>query len=84
MIDLTGYHGGRYDAAIHNGVGDLTLRIPRRSNTRILMHHGVGDITTSGVVQTDETYTTAGFNPALPVSEIAIKQGVGSIRLEAV
>jgi|WetSurMetagenome_2_1015567.scaffolds.fasta_scaffold05260_4 hypothetical protein len=84
MIDLAGYHGGRYDATIHNGVGDLTLRIPRESNTRILMHHGVGDITTSGIVQTDETYMTASFNPALPVSEIVIKQGVGSIQLEAV
>lgn len=83
-IDITRYRGGPFDAVIHNGVGDLTLRIDKTGNTRILMHHGVGDITTSGIVQTDETYTTAGFDPALPVNEIAITQGVGSVQLEAV
>jgi hypothetical protein len=83
-IDLDRYHGGRFNAVIHNGVGDLTLRIPRESNTRILLHQGVGDIDTSGIVQTDEHYITAGFNPALPVNEITITQGVGSIHLEAV
>ena len=83
-IDLTGYHGGRFDAVIHNGVGDLTLRLPRESNTRILLHQGVGDIDTSGIVQKDDYYITAGFNPALPANEITMTQGVGSIQLEAV
>jgi hypothetical protein len=83
-IDLGGYHGGRFSGVIHNGVGDLTLRIPEESNTRILLHQGVGDIDTSGFVQTDEHYITAGFNPALPVNEITITQGVGSIQMEAV
>lgn len=83
-IDLTGYHGGRFDAFIHHGVGDLTLRVPRESNTRILMHHGIGDITAEGIVQNNEQYTPAGFNPALPVNEITLSQGVGSIQLEAV
>jgi len=83
-IDLRHYHGGPYHAEIHNGVGDLTLRIDQTSNTRILMHQGVGDIDTSGIVQTNENYTTPGFNPALPVNEITVTQGIGSIKLEAV
>ncbi len=82
-IDITRYHGGPFRAEIHNGVGDLTLRIDKNSNTRIRLHQGVGDVTATGIVQTDETYMTAGFNPALPVHEIAITQGVGSIQLEA-
>jgi hypothetical protein len=82
-IDFGGYHGGPFQAEIHNGVGDLTLRIPRGSNTRILIHHGVGDITMNGFEQNDEKYTTAGFSPALPVNEIIVRQGVGSIQLEA-
>jgi hypothetical protein len=60
------------------------MRIDRNSNTRIVMHNGVGDIDTRGIVQTDDHYTTAGFNPALPVNEITLTQGVGSIQLEAV
>ncbi|MDD1685339.1 MAG: toast rack family protein [Methanoregula sp.] len=83
-IDLAGYHGGWFDAFIYHGVGDLTLRIPPGSNTRILLHQGVGDITANGMVQNNEQYTTAGFNPALPVNEITLSQGVGSIQLEAV
>jgi hypothetical protein len=84
MVDLTGYRGGKYDATVHNGVGDLTLRLDKSSNTRVQVHHGVGDIDAIGIVENHGTYTTAGFNPALPVSEIAISQGVGSIQLEAV
>jgi hypothetical protein len=83
-IDLGMYHSGPFLAEIHNGVGELTLRIPRGSNTRIFVHNGVGDITTNGLVQNDEMYATAGFSPALPVNEIVIRQGVGSIQLEAV
>jgi hypothetical protein len=83
VIDLGGYHGSRFSAVIHNGVGDMSLRVPKESNTRILLHQGVGDIDASGLAQTDEYYTTAGFNPALPANEIAITQGVGSIELEA-
>ena len=83
-IDLTGYRGRQYNAQVHSGVGDLTMRIDRNSNTRIVMHNGVGDIDTRGIVQTDDHYTTAGFNPALPVNEITLTQGVGSIQLEAV
>jgi hypothetical protein len=83
-IDLTGYHGGRFDAVVKNGVGDLTLRIPKASNTRILVHHGVGDVAVSGFAGNDGKFTTAGFNSSLAVNEITLNQGVGSIILEAV
>ena len=82
-IDISRYRGGPYHAEIHNGVGDLTLRIDKNSNTRIRMHQGVGDITTNGIEQNNEYYTTPGFNPALPVNEITVTQGIGSIQLEA-
>ncbi len=71
-IDLAGDHGGRFDAVIHNGVGDLTLRLPQESNTRILLHQGVGDIDTSGIVDKDDYYITAVFNPSLPANEITM------------
>ena len=82
-IDLTRHRGDPYSAAIHNGIGDLTLRFDRNSNTRIFIHQGVGDITVNGNEQTDDYYTTPGFNPSLPVNEITVTQGIGSIQLEA-
>ena len=62
-IDLRHYRGGPYHAEIHNGVGDLTLRIDKNSNTRILLHQGVGDIDINGIEQKDEHYTTTRFQP---------------------
>jgi hypothetical protein len=73
-----------YRAEIHNGVGDLTLRIPVNSNTRITLHNGVGDVSSKGFEQENDILVTTGFNPALPVNEIIVKQGVGSISLETV
>jgi hypothetical protein len=83
-IDLGRYRGGRFNAEIHNGVGDLTVRLPKSSNSRIAVHSGVGDVTSTGFEQRDEYYITPGYNPSLPVNDILLKQGVGSIILEAV
>jgi len=83
-IDLGRYRGGRFDATITKGIGDLTLKVPGSGNTRITVHQGVGDITGSGFTQNNGAYVTPGFNPALPVNEIAVKQGVGSVLLEMV
>lgn len=84
VIDLRGYQGGRFDAAIANGVGDLTLRIPRESNTRIRVDQGIGDITVLGFVETGDVYVTPGFNSSSAVYEITLDQGLGSITLETV
>ncbi|WP_321506127.1 toast rack family protein [uncultured Methanoregula sp.] len=83
-IDLGGYHGGRFDAEISNGIGDLTVFIPKYSNTRIDVDTGVGDVTGSGLIRDNGMFTTVGYNPAIPVNTIRIKQGIGSISLEAV
>jgi len=66
------------------GIGDLTLRVPKSSNTRINVHNGVGDVSRSGLVEQGGFFTTPGYNPDRPVTEIWVKQGVGSTSLEAV
>ncbi|MFA4860487.1 toast rack family protein [Methanoregula sp.] len=83
-IDLGSYHGSRFDAEIVNGVGDVTLLVPRYSNTRIEISRGVGDLTGSGLIRENDSFTTAGYTPALPLNTIRVKQGVGSILVEAV
>ncbi len=83
-IDLAGYHGGRFDATVKNGVGDLTLRVPKESNTRVRVHSGIGDVSPQGFVVEDGTYVTAGFDRSRAVNEIALDQGVGSITLETI
>jgi hypothetical protein len=83
-IDLGTYHGGRFDAVVRNGVGDITVKVPPESNTRIRADTGIGEITHYGFVQDGDTFVTAGFNPSLAVNEITLNQGVGSITLETV
>jgi hypothetical protein len=83
-IDFSRYHGGRFDAILMHGIGDLTLRIPASGNTRITLDQGVGDIAGFGYQMNNGAYVTPGFNPALPVNEITIKQGVGDLHLEMV
>jgi hypothetical protein len=84
IIDLGGYRGKRYDALIKCGVGDLTLRVPRDSNTRIRVHNGIGDIDNHGFVQDGDQFVTAVFNSSRAVNEITLSQGIGSLSLEAI
>ncbi|NMB79522.1 MAG: hypothetical protein GYA23_10575 [Methanomicrobiales archaeon] len=83
-IDLTGYRGSAFTGSIDNGVGDLTIRVPRTSNMQVTVRQGVGDVTQHGFEQQHERYTTPGFDPALPASDLLINQGVGDITIEAV
>jgi hypothetical protein len=83
-IDFSGYHGGRFDAVIMHGIGDLTLRIPGSGNTRITVDQGVGEIAGTGFKINNGAYVTGGFNPELPVNEISVKQGVGDVRVEMI
>jgi hypothetical protein len=82
IIDLGNYHGNRFDSSIRTGVGDLTLRIPKESNTRIRAEIGIGDISNKGFEQDGDTFITPGFDPAVAVNEITLNQGVGSTSLE--
>ena len=81
-IDLGRFSGDPFRANIHHGVGDLTLRVPGNSNTRIAVKAGVGDVINNGLEPHEDYFTTKGYNPSLPVNEIVISQGVGSITLK--
>jgi hypothetical protein len=83
-VDLSGYRGGVFSGRINQGVGDLTVRVPRESNTRIVINQGIGDIDDNGFVTAGKEYTTPGFNRENPAIGILIDQGVGDIRIEAV
>lgn len=83
-VRLERYRGRPFTGDIHQGIGDFALTVARGSNARITVYQGVGDISAHGFVQNGMEYAPAGFNPAAPVSEIRINQGVGDITLEVV
>jgi hypothetical protein len=84
LIDLAGYHGTNFDAAIKNGVGNLILRLPKDCNTTLVLHRGVGSTDVRGFMINGDTYTTIAPRPDAPQITIRIKQGVGAITVEAV
>jgi hypothetical protein len=83
-IDLAGYHGGNFDANIKNGVGSLVIRMPKDSNLNVRIHRGIGDTDVRGFMVEGDTYLTRTERPGAPQITCQIRQGVGSIRLEAV
>jgi uncharacterized membrane protein len=83
-IDLTGYHGGNFDATIKNGIGSLVIRMPKESNLRVRIHRGVGDADVRGFMVEGDTYLTRTDRPGAPQITCHIRQGIGSIKLEAV
>ena len=84
QVDLAGYHGGNFDAAIKNGVGNLVLRLPKDANTTLVIHRGVGSTDVRGFVVNGETYTTPAPLPDAPKITFRIKQGIGAVTVEAV
>lgn len=85
VVDFTGYSGHLQDSEITCGVGDITLRVPKDMNSRITVNNGVGDIRVDGFVRKDGVYRVSGYPDSLTgVTNIHVKQGVGSVTLEAV
>lgn len=84
VIDLAGYHGGDFSATIRNGMGNLTIRVPRESMTTIHVHHGMGDVDARGMVAAGNTYTVQAPGGNGPRITCQVKQGIGSLSLEAV
>jgi uncharacterized membrane protein len=84
LIDLTGYQGGNFDAAIRNGVGNLVLRLPGDCNTTLVLHRGVGSTDVRGFVVNGDTYTTSSPRPDAPRITFRIKQGIGAVTVETV
>jgi uncharacterized membrane protein len=83
-IDLAGYSGSSFDALIKNGVGHLVIRVPKECSLRIRVQRGVGDTDVRGLLVDGDTYLTRPDRPDAPQITFFVKQGVGSLSLEAV
>ncbi|MGB7993734.1 HAAS signaling domain-containing protein [Methanoregula sp.] len=84
QIDISGYHGGSFDAVIKNGVGELVLRLPKDAHLNVEIHGGIGAMNVRGLMVNGNVYTSSSARPDAPRITCRIKQGVGSITVEAV
>jgi uncharacterized membrane protein len=83
-IDLAGYTGRGFDGEIRNGVGHLVIRVPKEYLLRIRVHRGIGDTDVHGLIVEGDTYVTRPERSDAPQITLFVKQGVGSLSLEAV
>jgi hypothetical protein len=85
VIDFTGYSPTGPDSEILCGVGNITVRVPRGMNSRITIDKGLGNIRADGFLIKDGAYWVSGSpSAATTVTNIHVKQGVGSVTLVAV
>lgn len=85
VVDFTGYDGHLQDSEITCGVGDLTVRLPKDMNSWITVDSGIGDIRTDGFIKKDGIYRVSGYQDTVSgVTNIHVKQGVGTVTLMAV
>jgi uncharacterized membrane protein len=83
-IDLAGYAGRGFEAVIKNGIGHLVIRAPKECRLRVRVHRGIGDTDVHGFIVEGDTYITHPDRPDAPQITLLVKQGVGSLSLEAV
>lgn len=83
-IDLAGYTGKGFEGEIRNGVGHLAILVPKDYFLRIRVHRGIGDTDVHGLIVEGDTYVTRPGQPGAPQITLFVKQGVGSLSLEAV
>jgi len=83
-IDLAGYTGRGFDGEIKNGVGHLVIRVPKEYLLQIRVHRGIGDTDVHGLIVEGDTYVTRPERSDAPQITLFVKQGVGSLSLEAV
>lgn len=83
-IDLAGYTGRGFDGDIRNGVGHLVIRVPKEYLLRIQVHRGIGETNVHGLIVEGDTYVTRPERAGAPQITLTVRQGVGSLSLEAV
>jgi hypothetical protein len=85
-IDLTGTPRGDVRVEVENGVGSVTLRVPRDVGVRISgIRDGVGEWQAEGFVQRGENEAVnEAYDTAKVRFDISIQRGVGSVRVEQV
>lgn len=81
-IDLAGAWTHSFAAAIHSGVGDLTVLLPSRVGVRVTANGGGFRDLRSGDLRRDgDAYVNAAYGASPVTVHVSIAQGLGSIAL---
>jgi hypothetical protein len=81
-LDFGGALEATQKAQITLAMGELRLRLPKRSPVRITMDQFLSSFDPEGLVRHGGSWITRGFDPAEPHLDISLDCSVGAVRVE--
>jgi hypothetical protein len=80
-LDLSGNWSNNLEAEINGGIGEITLKLPRKTGVRVKVN-GLGSIEHEGFKKEDGYYVNEAYKKTKSTLQIEINGGLGSVNLE--
>jgi hypothetical protein len=80
-LDLSGKWSNNLEAKINGGIGEITLKLPRKTGVRVKVN-GLGSIENAGFTKQDGYYVNEAYKKTEATLNIEINGGLGSVNLE--
>jgi len=82
VVDLTGDWKNDFQAKIHGGVGQATVRLPRDVGVHVRARGGIGEIHAGELKKDGDIYTNDAYGKSPVTLEVEVEGGIGEINLE--
>jgi hypothetical protein len=79
--DLTGHPRGNMDVRVRGGVGEATIRLPKRARLDIEAHGGIGEISARGLDKRGDRWMNEPSGEADATIHVSVNGGIGQINL---
>jgi hypothetical protein len=81
-LNLTGHpRNDNVDVRINGGVGEATVRLPRRARLEVEAHGGIGEITTSGFTKRGDLWVNEPSGETGATMHVSVNGGIGGMHL---
>jgi hypothetical protein len=80
-LNLMGHPRNDVDVRINGGVGEATVRLPRRARLEVEAHGGIGEINTSGLTKRDGLWVNEPAGDAVATMHVSVNGGIGGMHL---
>ncbi len=82
VVDLTGDWKNDFEAKIHGGGGQATVKLPRDVGVRVRARGGIGEIRAGELKKDGDTYTNDAYGKSSVTLQVEVEGGIGQINLE--
>lgn len=82
IVDLTGDWKNDFEARIHGGIGQATVKLPRDVGVRVRARGGIGEIRAGELKKDGDIYTNDAYGKSPVTLQVEVEGGIGQINLE--